>query len=117
MNKRKLITVTLIFASFSHFNVSNADKVLYSRSHGYTMKSNNDSYRVKKGDTLYRIIRRELNVGKNLNNIAMKIISQNPRSFPTKNKNLMLSGTFLDLKNLAETQSTTRNRNEIFFIR
>ena len=117
MNKRKLITLALIFASFSHFNVSNAEEVLYSRSHGYTMERNTDSYKVKKGDTLYRIIRRELNVRKNVNDIAMKIVSQNPGSFPTRNKNLMLSGTSLDLNNLGETNNPTRNRNEIFFIR
>ena len=117
MNKRKLVTVTLIFATFSHVNVSNADEILYSRSHGYTIESNSDSYKVKKGDTLYRIIRRELNVRENVNNIALKIVSQNPGSFPTKNKNLMLSGTFLDLNNLGETQSPMKNRNEIFSIR
>ena len=117
MNKRKLVTLTLIFVSFSHFNISSAGEVLYSRSQGYTVESKNDSYKVKKGDTLYRIIRRELNVRKNINNIAMKIVSQNPESFPTRNKNLMLSGTFLNLKNLEKTQSATRNRNEIFLIR
>ena len=117
MNKRKLITLTLIFASFSHFNISNADEILYSRSLGYTMESNNDSYKVKKGDTLYHIIRRELKVRKNVNNIAMKIVSQNPGSFPTRNKNFMLSGTLLDLKNMGEAHSPTRNRNEIYFIR
>ena len=117
MNKIKLITVTLIFATLSHVNVSNADKILYSRSHGYTIESNNDRYKVKKGDTLYRIIRRELDVRENINNIAMKIVSQNPGSFPTGNKNLMLSGTFLDLNNLGESQSPMRNRNEIFSIR
>ena len=100
MNNIKLITVTLIFATLLHVNVSNADSILYSRSHGHTIKSNNDSYKVKKGDTLYRIIRRELNVRENINNIAMKIVSQNPGSFPTRNKNLMLSGTFLNLNNL-----------------
>ena len=117
MNNLKLITVTLISATLSHVNVSNADKILYSRSHGYTIESNNDSYKVKKGDTLYRIIRRELNVRKNVNNIAMKIVNQNPGSFPTGNKNLMLSGTFLDLNNLGETQSPMRNRSEFFSIR
>ena len=117
MNKIKLTTVTLIFATLSHVNVSNADEILYSRSHGYTIESNNDSYKVKKGDTLYRIIRRKLNVRKNVNNIAVKIVSQNPGSFPTRNKNFMLSGTFLDLNNLGETHNPIRNRNEIFSIR
>ena len=117
MNKIKLITVTSIFATLSHVNVSNADEILYSRSHGYTIESNNDSYKVKKGDTLYRIIRRELNVRENVNNIAVKIVSQNPGSFPTRNKNFMLSGTSLDLSNLGETHSPMRNRNEIFSIR
>ena len=117
MNKIKLITVTSIFATLSHVNVSNADEILYSRSHSYTIESNNDSYKVKKGDTLYRIIRRELNVRENVNNIAVKVVSQNPGSFPTRNKNFMLSGTFLNLNNLGETQSPMRNRNEIFSIR
>lgn len=117
MNKIKLTTVTLIFVTLSHVNVSNADEILYSRSHGYTIESNNNSYKVKKGDTLYRIIRRKLNVRKNVNNIAVKIVSQNPGSFPTRNKNFMLSGTFLDLNNLGATHSPIRNRNEIFSIR
>ena len=117
MNKIKLTTVTLIFVTLSHVNVSNADEILYSRSHGYTIESNNNSYKVKKGDTLYRIIRRKLNVRKNVNNIAVKIVSQNPGSFPTRNKNFMLSGTFLDFNNLGETQSPMRNRSEFFSIR
>ena len=117
MNRKKVTALFIILVSLSQFNVSNAEDVLYSRSNGYTMEQNYESYKIKKGETLNRIIRRELKLQKNLNNVAIKIVRQNPRSFPTRDKNFMLSGTTLNLSNLGSAETPLRNRNEIFSIR
>ncbi|MEK9684939.1 MAG: hypothetical protein VW226_10345 [Rhodospirillaceae bacterium] len=94
-----------------------AEEILYSRSHGYTLKMNGEQYKVRKGDTLFRIIRQKLNINKDLKTVAQEIVLKNPKSFPTKNRNFMLSGTTLDLTDVTGSENHMRNRNEIFFIR
>ena len=117
MNK-KFIKIFAAFATLTAFSGAlAAQEILYSRSHGYTMGNSSNQYKVKKGDTLYRIIRKQLKIGKNMRGVAEKIVTQNPRSFPTKNKNFMLSGTLLNLQNVSQTEMHTRQRNELFFIR
>ena len=107
-----LMIISLAFTLSLH-----AQDVLYSRSQGYTESSMEKKYKIRRGDTLYRIIRSKLKTVNDIRSVAERIVKNNPKSFPTGNKNLMLSGTHLRLIMNETDQNRMRNRNEIFFIK
>ena len=110
-----LNTAIILLVAITHSSL--AQDVLYSRSQGYTVNSMEKKYKIRRGDTLYRIIKNRLKLVSNVKSVAEKIVKNNPKSFPTGNKDFMLSGTNLRLTMNKKYENRMRNRDEIFFVK